>query len=171
MSLNSLRTARLVLEPVSWRDMDDIARLKADGGAFAMMLGGVRNRQTAEKEMAEDITFWARHRTGMFAIRENGKLIGLTGVHSRPDGRGMALRISLYPWAGGRGLGREAAAAALRHAHAAGIPRVIAVARETNIASRRMLGGIGMHLTDRFLWDGNEMFIFESVSPPASLQR
>ncbi|AQS83428.1 MAG: GNAT family N-acetyltransferase [Acetobacter aceti] len=163
MSLHILRTARLTLTPVSWRDMEDIARLKADGGAFAMMLGGVRNRQQAEAEMVSDITFWAKHGTGMFAIRENGQLIGITGVHERPDGRGVALRFAIYPWAAGRGLAREAAAAALRHAHAAGFSRVVAVARDSNIASRKVLGGIGMRVCEHFMRGGHEMLVFESV--------
>ncbi len=162
MRLNSLRTARLVLDPVSWRDMDDIARLKSDGGAFGMMLGGVRSRQQAEEEMASDISCWARHGSGIFAVRENGRLVGITGVHERPDGRGVALRFAIYPWAAGRGLAREAAAAALRQAHAAGITRVIAIARETNIASRKVLGGIGMRVCERFERDGHEMLVFES---------
>ncbi|OUJ14482.1 GNAT family N-acetyltransferase [Acetobacter sp. DsW_063] len=169
MTGRSLRTARLTLDPVSWRDMDDIARLKADGGAFAMMLGGVRNRQQAEAEMASDVACWAKHGAGMFAVRENGKLVGITGVHERPDGRGMALRFSIYPWAGGRGLAREAAAAALRQAHASGLRRVIAIARETNIASRKVLGGIGMHVVDQFDRDGHEMLVFESVSSSADI--
>ncbi|MFT8718942.1 GNAT family N-acetyltransferase [Acetobacter sp.] len=164
MSLHVLRTARLALTPVSWRDMNEIAHLKADGGAFAMMLGGVRNRQQAEAEMVSDITFWAKHGTGMFAIRENGKLIGITGVHERPDGRGVALRFAIYPWASGRGLAREAAAAALRHAHAAGFKRIVAVARDTNIASRKVLGGIGMRVAETFMRSGHEMLLFESVT-------
>ncbi|MBV1837104.1 GNAT family N-acetyltransferase [Acetobacter estunensis] len=164
MNLNSIRTGRLTLSPVSWRDMNDIARLKADGAAFGMMLGGVRNRQQAEADMVSDITTWAKHGSGMFAIRENGKLIGITGIHERPDGRGMALRFAIHPSASGRGLAREAAAAALRHAHAAGIGRVIAVARDTNIASRKVLGGIGMHVCDSFMRDGHEMLVFESMA-------
>lgn len=163
MSLHILRTARLTLTPVSWRDMNEIAHLKADGGAFAMMLGGVRNRQQSEAEMASDITFWARHGTGMFAIRESGRLIGITGVHERPDGRGVALRFAIYPSAAGRGYAREAAAAALRHAHAAGFRRVIAVARESNIASRKVLGGIGMHVCEHFMRNGQDVLVFESI--------
>lgn len=166
MNMRSLRTARLVLEPVSWRDMNEIAHLKADGGAFGMMLGGVRNRHQAEQEMADDMAFWAKHRTGMFTIRENGRLVGVTGVHERPDGRGMALRFAIFPWAAGRGLAREAAAAALRQAHAAGFSRIIAVARDSNIASRKVLGGIGMHVTERFLRDGQDVLVFESTVAP-----
>jgi hypothetical protein len=60
MRSDILRTARLVLEPVSWRNLDEVAALKADAGAFGLMLGGVRNRVQTEAEMAQDVAFRAR---------------------------------------------------------------------------------------------------------------
>jgi protoheme IX farnesyltransferase len=51
----------------------------------------------------------------------------------------------------GQGYAPEAAGAALRFAHErAGIGRVIALAREDNIASRIVLGAIGMRESGRF---------------------
>ncbi|MBB2176642.1 GNAT family N-acetyltransferase [Gluconacetobacter johannae] len=158
-----IRTARLELEPVSWRDMDDMARLKADAGAFGMMLGGVRSRQQSEIEMAEDLACWARCGVGIFVMREEGRFIGMTGLHQRPDGRGMGLRFALWPWAAGRGLAREAASTVLNFAHDAGLRRVVAVTRDTNIASRTILGGIGMTPCDSFMRDGHRMLVYESV--------
>lgn len=158
-----LRTGRLVLAPVTWRDMDDMASLKGDAGAFGLMLGGVRRRTEAEAEMVQDLGFWARRGAGIFTVRENGRFVGMTGLHERPDGRGLGLRFALFPWARGRGLAREAAAAALRFAHDAGEHRVVAVARETNFASRITLGGIGMTVCDRFERDGYRMLVYESV--------
>lgn len=60
-----LRTARLVLTPVNWPDLEDMIALKADAGAFGRMLGGVRSRTEAEQDMAEDVAFWARRRIGI----------------------------------------------------------------------------------------------------------
>ncbi|CAP57432.1 putative N-acetyltransferase protein [Gluconacetobacter diazotrophicus PA1 5] len=162
-----IRTPRLVLEPISWRDMDDMARLKADAGAFGMMLGGIRSRQQAESDMADDLACWARRGVGIFAIREDGRFIGMTGLHERPDGRGLGLRFALWPWAAGRGLAREAASAVLSFAHDAGIRRVIAVTRDTNIASRTILGGIGMTECGSFARDGHLMLVYESVRDTA----
>lgn len=159
----SVRTGRLMLQPVTWRDMNDMAALKADGGAFGQMLGGVCTRQQAERDMADDIAFWACHRVGIFTIRENGTFVGMTGIHDRPDGRGFGLRFALYPWASGRGIAREAAYAALNFTHDAGVRRVIAVAKESNLASRTILGGIGMHMYETFQRDGQTMLVYESV--------
>ncbi|MFT8586557.1 GNAT family N-acetyltransferase [Acetobacter papayae] len=162
MDLRSVRTPRLWLYPVTWQDMDHMAALKADGAAFGQMLGGVRTRQQAEQDMAEDIAFWARYRVGIFTIRENGRFVGMTGLHLRPDGRGFGLRFALHPWARGRGIAREAANAALNFAHDAGIHRVVAVAAESNVASRTILGSIGMHVVETFARNGQTMVLYES---------
>lgn len=163
MAIGSLRTPRLILQPVCWSDIADIARLKADGGAFGQMLGGVRTRQQAENDMAEDIAFWARYRVGIFTIRENDRFIGITGVHIRPDGRGVGLRFALFPWARGRGLAHEAANAALNAAHEAGFERIVGIAAENNYPSCVILRSIGMSLCEKFIRDGQIMQVYESI--------
>lgn len=156
-----IRTARLVLTPVNWPDLEDMVALKGNAGAFARMLGGVRNRTTTEQEMAEDVSFWARRGVGIFSIRENGRFVGITGVHERPDGRGLGLRFSIFPWAAGRGIAREAAAAALRYVLDSGEKRIVAVTREDNLASRTVLGSLGLRHTGTFDRDGDTMFLYE----------
>jgi RimJ/RimL family protein N-acetyltransferase len=70
----------------------------------------------------------------------------------------------LWPEAQGRGLAREAAFAALRFGHdRAGLPRIVAAARETNFGSRMVLGGIGMREADSFEQRGYTMVLYESV--------
>lgn len=128
------------------------------------MLGGVRFPLQATQEFAADIACWGAHGVGMFTVRDlNGTLIGTTGIHERPDGRGLALRFAFDPAFRGHGLAREAASAALSYAHdRAGLPRVVAVAREDNIASRSVLGGIGMRHVETFIRDRNVMMLYES---------
>ena len=158
---NELQTARLVLRPVNWPDMEDMAKLKADVGAFGAMLGGVRTRAKAEAEMAEDVAFWAERGIGIFSILEQGRFVGMTGVHERPDGWGIGLRFALFPWAAGRGIAREAASTALNFVLDAGVERVVAVARQDNRPSRIVLGSIGMSLLDQFERDGHIMLLYE----------
>jgi RimJ/RimL family protein N-acetyltransferase len=93
---------------------------------------------------------------------------GIAGIMQRPDGRGMALRFALQPAWQGRGYASEASAAALRFAHErAGIERIVAAARETNLASRQVLGGIGMVLCETFQRDGERILLYESVRRPS----
>ncbi|MBX5453456.1 MAG: GNAT family N-acetyltransferase [Acidobacteriia bacterium] len=162
---NWIETARLLLRPVQWDDLKDLQALKADPRVFAQMYGGIRTPQRTAEELAEDMAFWAKYGVGIWTVRDrrSGDFLGIVGLMERPDGLGLALRFALWPEARGRGLAREAAGAALRFAHErAGIPRVIAVAREDNYASRMVLGGIGMVECGRFVRDGHTMLLYES---------
>jgi RimJ/RimL family protein N-acetyltransferase len=160
-----MRTGRLALTPVAWADLVDLQRLKADPRAYAIMLGGVRTPAQAADDLADDIAFWGRHGVGMWAIRlaDSGEFLGTVGLHQRPDAYGIALRFALLPSAQGRGYASEAAGAALRFAHErAGLTRVVALARESNIASRQVLGAIGMRERDRFERGGEVVVVYES---------
>ncbi len=158
-----IRTARLTLRPVNWSDLADVTKLKSDPAAFALMLGGVRSPGQSAAEMADDVAAWGREGVGIFTVREQGQFRGITGVHERPDGRGIGLRFALQPSARGRGLAREAAAAALRFAHDEGVPKIIAVARADNRSSRLVLGSIGMTVQGEFDRDGDTMLIYQST--------
>jgi RimJ/RimL family protein N-acetyltransferase len=164
----TIRTARLVLTPVAWTDLPDLQALKADPRVFAVMLGGVRTPVRTAEELAEDIAFWAANGCGIWAVRdaETGAFQGIAGFMQRNDGRGIALRFAFSPHARGRGLAREAAGAALQFGRErAGLERIVAVARESNMASRTVLGGIGMVECEKFLQDGNRMVLYESTRP------
>jgi RimJ/RimL family protein N-acetyltransferase len=160
-----LRTARLVLSPVGGSDLTDLRAIKADPSVFAVMLGGVRDPVQAAEDLARDVVAWGQHGFGIWAIRETGRFIGITGLEHRADGRGVALRFALWPEAQGRGLAREAGFAALRFGHdRAGLPRIIAVARESNFGSRMVLGGIGMREAGTFEQHGYTMILYESFA-------
>ena len=161
-----LRTARLVLRPVGLVDLPHLIRLKADPQVFAVMLGGVRDAVRTVEELAIDIAFWGETGAGMWSAYEDGKFQGLVGLHRRPDGLGIALRFAVWPDARGRGLAREAAGAALCYGHdVAGIERIIAVAREENIGSRMVMGGIGMVEVGSYVLDGRVMLHYDSLRP------
>jgi RimJ/RimL family protein N-acetyltransferase len=71
----------------------------------------------------------------------------------------------LHANAQGRGYASEAAGAGLRFAHErAGLARVIAVARASNIGSRQVLGAIGMTLCESYKRDGEEVLVYESLA-------
>lgn len=162
----TIRTARLVLIPVSSFDLPDLQAIKADPRVFAIMLGGVRTSAQAARELADDIAFWAARGYGLWTVRdaETQAFQGLTGFMDRPDGRGVALRFALWPEGRGRGLAREAAGAALQFGHEqGGLQRIVAVAREDNYASRTVLGGIGMHEAETFIQLGHAMVLYESL--------
>lgn len=153
------------MAPVSWADLPDLRALKADPRVFAIMLGGVRTPTMTAQELAQDIAFWGARGCGMWSIRSESSFVGITGFMERPDGRGIALRFALWPEAQGQGLAREAAGAALRFGHDnAGLSRIIAIARESNVGSRTILGGIGMMHTESFISaSGERMEVYQSL--------
>jgi len=162
----SVQTGRLLLQPVWGGDLAELQALKADPRVFAVMLGGVRSPVQAAEELAADIVFWGRHGVGMWTVRERtgGRFLGITGILLRPDGRGMALRFALHPDNQRQGFATEAAAAALRFGHErAGLRRIVAAARESNFASRMVLGAIGMRECDEFRQAGLRMLLYESI--------
>jgi RimJ/RimL family protein N-acetyltransferase len=163
----TLRTPRLMLTPVSGADLADLRAFKADPRVFAVMLGGVRNAAQTADDLARDVIAWGAQGYGIWAVRESAdhRFVGITGLEDRPDRRGAALRFAFLPEVHGRGLAREAAGAALRFGHEqAGLRRIVAVARETNFASRTVLGAIGMVPYEEFVQHGDAMIAFESVS-------
>ena len=166
----AVRTARLTLVPVSAADLADLQALKADPRVFALMLGGVRSPVQTQAELAADIAFWGARGFGIWTIRDASParaFLGITGLMDRPDARGIALRFALWPEAQGQGLAREAAGAALRFGHEqAGLQRIIAVARASNIASRTVLGAVGMVEREGFMRDGHRMVLYESLGRP-----
>jgi RimJ/RimL family protein N-acetyltransferase len=171
-----LRTARLVLTPVGGADLPDLRAIKGDPRVFAIMLGGVRSPEQTAEELADDVADCGANGFGIWAIRERGHFVGITGLQRRPDGRGIGLRFALWPEVQGHGLAREAAAAALRFGHyQARLPRIVAVARENNFGSRIVLGGIGMTECDSFIRQGYRMLVYESLAsppvPPAGASR
>ena len=163
----TLRTGRMVMRPVSWGDLADLTAIKSDPRVYAVMLGGVRTPARVAEDLAADLALWGARGVGMWTAREaDGGFLGIAGLHDRPDGRGLALRFAFWPEARGRGLAREAAGAALRFAHdRAATERVIAVAREANVASRMVLGAIGMRECDAFVQGGHPMLVYESTAP------
>lgn len=162
-----VRTGRLVMRPVAWTDLNDLCGLKTDPLVFAIMLGGVRTVARVHEELASDIMQWGARGFGMWTVRDlaTERFLGLAGLMERPDGRGVALRFGFEPEWQGRGYAIEAAGAALRYGHnQGGLARIIAVARESNTASRTLLGGIGMVACDSFIQFGYTMLIYESVA-------
>ena len=125
-----IRTGRLELKPVSWRDIDDVARLKANAGAVGVRCCGIRSRGQSEADVAASIFSWGRNGVGIFAVREMGRFVGMAGVRPGGEVGAYEFEFALCPTRAGRGLTREAAGAAVAVAHGAGVERGIARSEE-----------------------------------------
>ncbi|MBV0888965.1 GNAT family N-acetyltransferase [Komagataeibacter oboediens] len=146
---NSIQTARLQLDPVSWADLEDVVRLKASAGVTGRLAGGICNRVLSEQDMMTDLMTWGREGVGMFAVRQQGHFIGLAGVQpSCTEPECHELQFAILPHARDTALSREATSMALAFAHAGGVGRVISYVRENDIVGRQVFGGAGMSVCD-----------------------
>lgn len=163
-----VRTARLMLLPVGLENLAELVRLKADARVFSTMLHGVRTPERTREELEDDIDFWQVRGYGTWSVHAlaDESFLGIAGLMERPDGRGVALRYALWPEVRGCGYAREAAAAAVGFGHRAGLPRIIAIARETNAPSRAVLADIGMRESGEYRYQGHRMLVFESLAAP-----
>lgn len=161
----TVTTPRLSLLPPGPEHLPDLIRLKGDEAVFGYMLHGTRSPERTREELEDDMDFWQVRGYGTWSVfeRETGEFLGIAGLMERPDGRGVAVRFALWPACRGKGYAREAARAALDFGHAAGLPRIIGVARDSNHASRAVLGDIGMRECDSFMNRGHRMLVFEST--------
>ena len=162
----SISTERLSLLPPGFEHLPDLIRLKSDESVFGLMLHGTRTAARTREELEDDMDFWQVRGYGTWSVflRETAEFLGIAGLMERPDGRGVAVRFALWPACRGRGYAREAAKAALAFGHAAGLPRIIGVARETNQASRAVLSDCGMQEAGEFQHRGHRMVVFESLA-------
>jgi len=161
----TITTARLSLLPPGTEHLPDLIRLKSDESVFGYMLHGTRSPERTREELEDDMDFWQVRGYGTWSVflRETGDFLGIAGLMERPDGRGVAVRFALWPDCRGKGYAREATKAALDFGHAVGLPRIIGVARESNHASRAVLGDAGMRQSGEFQHRGHRMLIFESL--------
>jgi len=151
---DSLESPRLLLRSMRWGDV--AALLQTFGDARVMAAFGVPpfDRSDMERWVRRNLDHQDKHGYGLFTVveRTNGEVIGDCGLEwTRVRGvpvaeLGYDLRHDMW----GRGLATEAAACVRDFALGAlGLPRVVSLIREGNVASRRVAEKVGMrHVGD-----------------------
>ncbi len=168
-----IQTPRLLLRPLRG---DDLAALHAtlfsdpavtwDGRAYDV--DETRAALAAKLRHAEE------HGFGLLAVedRAEGAFLGWAGLQHLEGGPEVELAYYLGRRAWGRGLATELARALVAHARdGLGLPRVLAVVRPENEASRRVLAkaGLGPRGTGRHYGADVEVWGLELAAPqPAS---
>jgi ribosomal-protein-alanine N-acetyltransferase len=146
-----LQTSRLTLRPFTEDDAAAHAALYADPGVTRYLPGGpfapdaVAARSARSR--ARFTEHWAEHGWGVWAVveRTTGELIGHCGLNHMPESTDIEVLYALARATWGRGLATEAAEAALAHGFGpVGLPRIIAVTKPENVASRRVMERLGM---------------------------
>ena len=146
-SLDSLRTARLLLSRPREADFDELARMFADPKVGAT-LGGVRSRNQARVLFDRYVEHWERHDFGLWVMRDpdTGTYIGRGGLRIwEIDGREeIEVGYALMPEYWGRGLATELARESVCIGFTVlGRPELISFTLPTNWASRRVMEKAG----------------------------
>ncbi len=150
-----VETARLVLRPVSFDDVDQLVELDADPAVMHFINGG---RPTPRAEMVEVVRDAIGHRWVAFA-RSTGKFVGWFAL--RPSGaasteRELGYRLRRGAW--GQGLATEGSRALVDLAfERLAARRVWAQTMTVNVASRRVMEHCGLTYVRTFhqAWPGS----------------
>lgn len=156
-------TERLLLRAYESDDLHELHAVLYSDGEAMRLLGGPRDlagtRAALERSISQQnvsgFSFWP-----VFE-RESGRLIGEAGLFPlAPDGPDVALGYAFGAPFWGRGYATEAASAVLEEAFGPlGMDRVVAITREQNLASRRVLTKLGFRMEGlRHVWGAEQLF-------------
>lgn len=146
-----LETQRLRLRPFRLEDLDDLAALNADPQVMRYVSEPL-SRPEVRQSLAWFAEEWDRLGFGWFAIfdRVSDAFVGQCGLQcleGDPQSCEVELAFAFHRRFWGRGYGTEAARAVLAFGFdSAGLQEVVAVAREQNHASRRLLERLGFEV-------------------------
>ena len=156
-------TDRLAMRPYEAGDLAELHEvLYGDPEAMAL-LGGARDlagtRASIERSMLQ-------HEVGGYSFwpvieRETGLLVGEAGLFPlTPGGPDVALGYAFGRAYWGRGYATEAARAVLAEAFGAlGLGHVVAITREANAGSRKVLNKLGFRMDSvRHVWGAEQLY-------------
>ncbi len=156
-------TERLALRAYQADDLHQLHAVLYSDEAAMRLLGGPRDlagtraalERTMSQQEAGGFSFWP-----VFE-RESGLLVGEAGLFPlAPDGPDIALGYAFGESHWGKGYATEAATAVLIEAFGPlDLERVVAITREANIGSRRVLTKLGFKLEGlRHVWGAEQLF-------------
>jgi RimJ/RimL family protein N-acetyltransferase len=148
MTLPSLRTARLFLDPWTEHEVDAVHALLVDPGMRRFLLDDVViSREQAAAFIATHLALAERLGMGTWALRlePTGPMIGFCGVREIERRSDVELMYGLLPSAWGQGLATEAARAVVQHLwRVTDIARIFGRADPPNATSFAVMRRIGM---------------------------
>ncbi len=147
--MTTLRTKRLTLRPVEPDDAGAFVAFYGTSEVMAIRKFGVLEPEAARAKLHEMLQHWETHRFGMWVVVYNptDEFAGECGLRWLEDDSDVELSYGLLPPFRGRGLATEASRAALAYgADVLELNRIVALSRDDNAASHRVLEKLGMSL-------------------------
>ena len=161
----TLTTARLELRPVTADVLDLLAGLYADPAVMRYVgCGEPLSRDHAAVRLRLMLGHWQDHGFGVCLVHDRtaGTFLGRCGLSYLGETGAVELGFMFAPPFWGRGYATEAGRACLEHGFGVlKLPRIVAIARPENAASRRVLAKLGMRCAKMAEWDGGPVVWYE----------
>jgi ribosomal-protein-alanine N-acetyltransferase len=158
--LPEIRTGRLLLRPLMREDLEAIHRIWTDPEVRRYLWDGERiPKEKAEAVLAGSIESFESRGFGIWGVvyDESEELVGFCGFRSLDDTPEIELLYGISTPQWGMGLATEAARAAIRFGfEEVGFDRILGIANTENVASRRVLGKIGMRFEKSASHEGRD---------------
>jgi len=164
-------TERLLMRPYAAADLHQLHAILYSDESSMELLGGARSlastRAALERSMTQQdaggFSFWP------VIERSSGSLIGEAGLFPlAAGGPDIALGYAFGAHYWGRGYASEAARAVVAEAFGPlGMTRIVAITREANVRSRRVLTKLGFRMDGcRHVWGAEQLyFVLERAGP------
>ena len=171
MAFKQLETARLLIRPLSPRDLEGVHAVFSDAEVMRYVPGGACDRDGSKARLQALIEHQRDHGFSKWAVieMESRRLIGDCGLQYLDGGPEIELGFHIVRSRWGCGLASEAARACLQWALAERPESVVAIADPANEASIRVLEKIGMRLRGPGSYFGREWLVYIAEQAPSEL--
>lgn len=163
-----LHTKRLTLRPVQREDMSLFEAFYGDPEVMSVRKYGVLDPETAREHVEVMLRHWDTRGFGMWVVEDTADktFAGECGLRWQDDSGEIELSYGLFSRFRGRGLATEAARAVIEHAqNSLKLERVVAIARNSNHVSHRILEKLGMKLISREVFGRSDLVKY--LLPPS----
>ncbi|MBX9991481.1 GNAT family N-acetyltransferase [Phreatobacter oligotrophus] len=162
-------TERLVLTPVGESDFADLCALTAHPEVGGKLKHGVLTAEETRAQLDDYLETWAREGWGVFVLRrrDSGAFVGIAGLWDHDAGIGVAMRYAVMPEHRGAGFTKEAAKSILDFAHEKNIHPIMAVTRDNNLVSQRILVDLGFQLREIREVAHGRLVVFQLATEPS----
>lgn len=164
--MTTLVTERLQLTRIGESDFADLCVLTGHPEVGGKLKHGVLSVGETRSQLDSYKTTWTERGYGVFVMRrrDSGAFVGIVGLWDHDAGIGVAMRYAVMPDHRGQGFTKEGARAVLAFAAHENIHPVMAVTRESNLASRHILVDLGFALREIREAGDRRIAIYEMTS-------
>lgn len=155
---DAIVTPRLRGERLDEAHLPFLIRMNADPVTMSP-IGGVRSEADTREYLRRNLEHWREHGFGIWIVTHDGRPVGRAGFrrsrHLDRDEVELAYAFVADAW--GQGFATEFCEHALRHAPE---PRIVAITRPGNAASRRVMEKLGFRFESTFDHHGKPTVLY-----------